>query len=121
MAFYQYTAMDSSGQEIKDVVEAESEDEAQQIIRNLGYYPTEISIKKARKKKEAAQTGGKKKTFSFGRVGGKQLSMFTRQLSTLQDAGLPILRSLDILENQCPPGALKNALIDIDIIIYIFI
>lgn len=113
MPFFNYTAMDSSGQEIKDVVEAENEDEAQHIIRNLGYYPTEISIKKARKKKEKAAATGKKKTFSFGRVGGKQLCMFTRQLSTLQDAGLPILRSLDILENQCTPGALKNALIDI--------
>ena len=38
---------------------------------------------------------------------------FTRQLSILQDAGLPILRSLKILEEQAPPGALKNGLIDV--------
>ena len=41
------------------------------------------------------------------------LTTFTRQLSILQDAGLPILRSLKILEQQCKPGALKNALIDV--------
>ncbi|MEZ6067505.1 MAG: type II secretion system F family protein [Planctomycetaceae bacterium] len=39
----------------------------------------------------------------------KQLTQFTRQLSTLQDAGLPILRSLRILEGQAKPGPLKNA------------
>ena len=38
---------------------------------------------------------------------------FTRQLSILQDAGLPILRSLKILEEQAKPGALKNSLIDV--------
>ena len=38
---------------------------------------------------------------------------FTRQLSILQDAGLPILRSLKILEDQAKPGALKNSLIDV--------
>ena len=43
----------------------------------------------------------------------KTLTTFTRQLSILQDAGLPILRSLKILEQQATPGALKNALIDV--------
>jgi type IV pilus assembly protein PilC len=43
----------------------------------------------------------------------KQVTAFTRQLSILQDAGLPILRSLKILENQAKPGALKNSLMDI--------
>src|SRR5262249_25006076 len=38
---------------------------------------------------------------------------FTRQFSTLQDAGLPVLRSLRILEGQMKPGVLKNALIDV--------
>ncbi|MGA2799147.1 MAG: type II secretion system F family protein, partial [Thermoguttaceae bacterium] len=43
----------------------------------------------------------------------KTLTTFTRQLSILQDAGLPILRSLKILQEQSPPGAMKNALIDV--------
>ena len=41
------------------------------------------------------------------------LCTFTRQFSTLQDAGLPVLRSLRILEHQMKPGVLKNALIDV--------
>ena len=40
-------------------------------------------------------------------ISRKQLVGFTRQLSTLQDAGLPILRSLQILEQQQKPGLLK--------------
>src|SRR6478672_10695653 len=43
----------------------------------------------------------------------KLLVTFTRQFSTLQDAGLPVLRSLRILEGQMKPGVLKNALIDV--------
>jgi len=48
-----------------------------------------------------------------GRVKSKVLTTFTRQLSILQDAGLPILRSLRILEQQATSGALKNSLIDV--------
>src|SRR5260370_36741045 len=44
---------------------------------------------------------------SSGGVPQKQLVAFTRQLSTVQDAGLPILRSLQILEEQQKPGLLK--------------
>ncbi len=112
MPTYQFTALDGQGQEVKNVVEAPNEEEAQVLIRDLGLYVTKISIKKSRK---VAGAGPQKKgkTFAFGRVKGKKLTTFTRQLSTLQDAGLPILRSLQILENQEQPGALKNALIDI--------
>ena len=58
--------------------------------------------------------GAKKgKTFVLGGVNSKVLTTFTRQLAILQEAGLPILRSLKILEQQAKPGALKNSLIDV--------
>jgi type IV pilus assembly protein PilC len=112
MPMYQFEAMDASGQEIKDVLEAPSEEEAQQTIRQMGYFVTKISVKKGKKavEKKKAKAG---KTFALGGVGAKKLTLFTRQLSILQDAGLPILRSLRILEGQNKPGALKNALIDV--------
>jgi type IV pilus assembly protein PilC len=114
MPTYQYEAMDATGQEIKDVIEAPSEEEAQATIRQMGYFVTKLTVKKSRKsttdKKKVKKNG---KTFSLGRVGSKQLTIFTRQLSILQDAGLPILRSLKILQAQCKPGALKNSLIDV--------
>ena len=49
MPTYYYEAMDATGQEIKDVVEAADQDEAQATIRAAGYFPTKIAIKKSRK------------------------------------------------------------------------
>jgi type IV pilus assembly protein PilC len=111
MPTFQFEAMDSTGAEIKDVIEAATEEDAQATIRQMGYFVTKISVKKARKKAEA--TGAKKKRgFVFGGVKSKQLTAFTRQLSILQDAGLPILRSLRILAEQAKPGRLKYSLED---------
>lgn len=112
MPTYQFEAMDATGQEIKDVIDAPTQEEAQATIRQMGYFVTKITVKKSRKAAEKKK-GGKKKSFALGGVGSKQLTTFTRQLSILQDAGLPILRSLKILENQAKPGALKNSLMDV--------
>ena len=112
MPTYQFEAMDAKGQEIKDVIDAPSEDEAQATIRQMGYFVTKIAVKKASAAKAGA--GGKKKRgLAFGGASSKQLSLFTKQLSILQDAGLAILRSLRILEQQQKPGRLKNALGDV--------
>jgi type IV pilus assembly protein PilC len=120
MPVYQYEAMDNTGTEVKDSIEAGSEAEAQQKIKEQGFFVTKISEKgRGGKKKEADKkkkpTAGprKKKGFSFGKVKAKHLCSFTRQLSTLQDAGLPILRSLKILEGQAKPGPMKNSLIGV--------
>ena len=112
MPKYQFEAMDKTGQEIKDEIDAESEDEAQAIIRQQGYFVTKIAVKKARQQADAGQKSGRKRSFSVGGVRSKQLTSFTRQLSILQDAGLPILRSLRILEGQLRPGKLQNSLMD---------
>jgi len=114
MPTFQFEAMDASGQEIKDVIEAANEEEAQVTIRQMGYYVTKISVKKQRKAAaKKSSSGGKGKTFVMGGVKSKDLVTFTRQLSILQDAGLPILRSLKILESQQKPSRLKNTLIDV--------
>jgi type IV pilus assembly protein PilC len=112
MPTYYFEAMDQTGQEIKDVVEATSQEEAQATIKQMGYFVTKLSIKKSRKAAAAKKGGRTGKTFAIGGVGSKVLTTFTRQLSILQDAGLPILRSLRILEQQAT-GALKNSLIDV--------
>lgn len=125
MPTFQYEAMDNTGLEIKDTVEAGSEAEAQQKIREKGFFVTKIAEKTKAAKKGKGKDGKKtqpdakkrqaqrKKGFSLGRVKAKHLCTFTRQLSTLQDAGLPILRSLRILEGQARPGPLKNSLINV--------
>lgn len=113
MAVFLYEALNQSGQEIKDEVEAPSREEAVAKVRSLGYFPTKV-VEKSPKKKIASKKGGdaKKKGAGsgFGWVSTKKLTQFTRQLSTLQDAGLPILRSIRILEQQQKPGLLKNVL-----------
>ena len=114
MPTYQYEAMDHTGREVKDTIDAATQEEAQQLIRQKGFFVTKIA-EKAKKHEDAGRRprrGGrrKKKSFTIGRISTKQLCTFTRQLSTLQDAGLPILRSLKILEGQCKPGVLKNSL-----------
>lgn len=114
MATFLYEAMSKDGKEVKDEIEALSTEEALAKIRGLGYFPTKIREKGAKKKiakaaagvgaasrKRAAGAGG------IGRVKIKLITQFTRQLSTLQDAGLPILRSLRILEQQQKPGRMK--------------
>lgn len=121
MPTYMYEAMDNTGLEVKETIDATSEAEAQSKIREKGFFVTKIQekTKAAKKKKDKnapaakPQAPQKKKTFSLGKVKAKQLCTFTRQLSTLQDAGLPILRSLRILEGQSKPGPLKNSLIGV--------
>lgn len=101
MPVFQYSALDTQGVEIKDEVEALSQKEAISKIRNMGYFPTKVrergAVKKGGKKAAARTT---RKRGSGGKVKVKYITQFARQLSTLQDAGLPILRSLRILEEQ---------------------
>src|SRR5437588_7461493 len=115
MPTFKFEAMDTTGGEVKDSVEAASEEEAQQKIRNMGYFVTKITEVAGKKAKGKKAKGRRKKgqVFTLGGVSSKKLCTFTRQFSTLQDAGLPVLRSLKILEHQMKPGVLKNALIDV--------
>ncbi len=113
MPTYEFEAMDATGQEIRDVIEAPSEEEAQTTIRQMGYFVTRISAKRAEGQAAAVKGPKKKRGFAIGGGGTKVVTAFTRQLSILQDAGLPIVRSLRILEGNAKPGKLKNALGDV--------
>ena len=115
MPTFQFEAIDAAtGKEIRDTVDAASEAEAQATIRSMGYMVTKLKAKKAKAAKGPA-AGGRKpgRTFAIGGVKSKELTLFTRQLSILQDAGLPILRSLKLLAEMQKPGRLKNSLLDV--------
>jgi type IV pilus assembly protein PilC len=92
MPIYQFEAMDATGEEIRDEIDAPNEEEAQTTIRQMGYFVTKISVKKAAAA-AAAGKGGKKRGFAIGGAKTKHICAFTRQLSILQDAGLPIKSS----------------------------
>ena len=115
MPTYLFEAIDAAtGKEIRDTVDAASEAEAQATIRSMGYMVTKLKVGKSKAGKAGA-SGGRKpgRTFAIGGVKGKDLTLFTRQLSILQDAGLPILRSLKVLAEMQKPGRLKNSLLDV--------
>ncbi len=117
MPTFQYEALDDGGKPQKGTITAATSDEAIARIRSQGYFPTSVREQKVKRSKGGGGGGkaGKKKggggmSINIGGVSTKALTTFTRQLSTLQDAGLPILRSLQILEQQQKPGLLKDTL-----------
>src|SRR4051812_24096673 len=117
MATFTYEALNQAGKPQKGQVDANTSEEAIQRIKAQGYFPTAVREQKVKKSAVTGDGKVKKKKrpsgLSIGRVSQKQLTTFTRQLSTLQDAGLPLLRSLQILEGQLKPGKLKNVLMGV--------
>ncbi len=118
MPTFAYEALNDKGKPQKGVIEANTSEEAIGRIKSQGFFPTAVREQKVKKSAvagEATKTKAKKKAggLSVGGVSNKQLTTFTRQLSTLQDAGLPLLRSLQILEGQLKPGKLKNILLSV--------
>jgi type IV pilus assembly protein PilC len=128
MPRYNYVALDARGNESKGVIEAGSQNEAIGRVKEMQLFPTKIveadkaeksSAKKSKDKAAAKpKAGGKKggininlKIPGFGSgVKPKVLTTFTRQLATLVDAGLPLLRGLRVLEKQERNSALKRIL-----------
>src|ERR1043166_6342405 len=122
MPKYNYVAMDSHGKETKGTLEVASQNEAIGRVKEMGLFPTKIvEVEKIKEKpeKRAKPTGGKrggKKSKGIeikipgltGKVKTKVLTVFTRQLATLVDAGLPLLRGLRVLEKQEKSKALKT-------------
>jgi type IV pilus assembly protein PilC len=119
MPTYVYEALNSAGKPQKGTIEATSSEEAIQRIKGQGFFPTSVREQKVKGEAKTDAGGGAKKkkkkkkgdfNLAIGGVGQKKLTTFTRQLSTLQDAGLPLLRSIQILEAQQRPGLLKSIL-----------
>ena len=86
MLIYKYTARDiATGQKIKAEVQADSEQAAAKLLSNQGLSPLEIKL---------GDTSGNGITKLFNKVKTKEKILFSRQLSTLINAGLPLLQSL---------------------------
>ncbi|MGJ8644465.1 MAG: type II secretion system F family protein [Luteolibacter sp.] len=123
MANFNYTALDAKGEQTEGTVAAGSEAEAVQNLRSQGLYTTQIYEEgkgkpAAAKKSSAKKSGGKGKSKGLNMTIGKAkttvkpkvLMVFTRQLATLIDSGLPLLRSLTVLGKQEPNPALKSTI-----------
>ena len=103
MPIYQYTAKDKSGQTITGTTEASGENEVVQLLHRTQC--TVISIKLAQKK--AAAKAGRRK------IKMDDLVIFSRQLATLIDSGIPLVGALKILNEQVENLRLKNVVLDI--------
>jgi type IV pilus assembly protein PilC len=110
MPLFKYEALDSQGVPVKNEVEALSQKEAVSKIKNMGYFPTKVAPMGGMKKAATATARPKRRRGAGGKVKVKLITQFARQLSTLQDAGLPILRSLRILEDQAKAGTFKKVM-----------
>ena len=131
MPKYNYVALDARGNETKGNIETASQNEAISRVKEMGLFPTKITEAdkedkaggKKTKTKAAAKpkAGGKKGAINInlkipglgGGVKPKVLTTFTRQLATLVDAGLPLLRGLRVLEKQERNPNLKRILAEL--------
>ncbi|HWD20057.1 MAG TPA: type II secretion system F family protein [Verrucomicrobiae bacterium] len=122
MPKFSYVAMDSRGKETKGSIDVANQNEAIGRIKEMGFFPTKVVEDKG------AAPGGGKKTAAKGKKGGggmnlnikipglagrvksKVLTTFTRQLATLVQAGLPLLRGLRVLQKQERNATLKEIL-----------
>ena len=121
MPTFHYIALDANGQETAGSIDASSEIDAINSLRAQQYYPTQVvqegkgdvsAIKSRASKGTAAKSRskGNAKPAASVNVKGKTLMVFTRQLATLIDSGLPLLRGLTVLGRQEPVPAMKRTI-----------
>jgi len=110
MPLYSYRATDKQARDLSGIVEAESIALAIHQVRKMGYFPVQV-------KEDAGKSARRLQAKSEGfiptlgkRVKRKHITLMTRQLATLIDAGLPLLRCLSILHHQQKTGRLRSIL-----------
>ena len=123
MPRFEYIALDARGAESRGIIEASSQNDVVAQLRQTGYFPTSVELEglapkqgksKAKTVKSIApSTRGEKKgivLFKRSTVKSKTLMIFTRQLATLIDAGLPLLKGLAVLAKQERDPVLKGTI-----------
>ena len=100
MAKFQYVAMDTGGKEKKGIIEAETEQDAVNALKQQQLFPTSIIAAKTTNPGQTAAKGGKGMGFGMPKIPRKDLTTMTRQLATLLEAGLPLVRAMRTLQRQ---------------------
>ncbi|MEM7263457.1 MAG: type II secretion system F family protein [Planctomycetota bacterium] len=115
MPVFAFEAVDTTGKKLRREVEAGNKQEALAKIRTMGLRPTKLQEKKGATA-AAGSDGAEKKSGGFRLrrgVNQAELTQFTQQLATLQDAGLPIVRSLKILAAQMDKGVFQEQIVQV--------
>ena len=129
MPKFNYVAMDSRGKETKGTLEVANQNEAIGRLKEMGFFPTKVvEVERPRRRptrkpklqgNRVGKKGGLSPNFKIPGLGGgvktKVLTAFTRQLATLVDAGLPLLRGLRVLEKQEKNPTLKGIIAELAI------
>ncbi len=110
MPKFAYKALNKDGKEIFGIVQSDSQALAINDVRSLGLFPTTVREATRRDEKKARREKKGLDELYFGGVKKKELVVMTRQLSTLIDAGLPLLRSINVLIAQLKPCKLRDIL-----------
>ena len=109
MSSYSYVALDSRGLELRGTLNVPDQDEALRRIKEMGLFPTKVSTAP---EANPAGTGALPRTNVLkraanvsipglgGRVKPATLSEFTHNLATLIQTGMPLLRGLQLLQEQ---------------------
>jgi len=113
MSKFAYKALNKEGKEIFGVIESDSQALAINDIRSMGFYPTQVRDARKSDERRARKEKGGLSEFYIGGLKQKQIMIMTRQLATLIDAGLPLLRSLNVLILQQKPCKLRDVLRDV--------
>lgn len=103
MGAFQYQALKKNGQATKGVVEADSERQARQLLRDQGLIPTHIGAVAQQRKGKTLR----------GKISPADLALFTRQLATLLDAGIPVEESLRGVSEQTEKDKVRELIIGV--------
>jgi len=112
MATYNYVAKDALGKVITGTSEAENEQILVRRLREKGYWVQKVNPARGAAQPKAKGAGGGG-GFTFGRVSGRDLSIFCRQFATMIDAGVSLVRCLTVLEEQTTSARLRGIIREI--------
>lgn len=107
MGAFEYKALDPAGKEVKGVLEGDTSRQVRQLIRDKGWVPLsvdEVREREAKKRKQHA---------FFSGVSATDLSLLTRQISTLAGSGLPIEEALGAVSQQTEKPRLKSMIMGV--------
>ncbi|CAI8358421.1 MAG: Type II secretion system protein F [Opitutia bacterium UBA7350] len=109
MPKYKYSAIDSNGKQKTGIVNADTLESANAKLTSMGLMPTQVvaagsgdtNPNKGKTSSNKNKKESKKGSRGFGKIIKPEgLAIFTRQLSTLLEAGLPLLRALEVMIRQ---------------------
>lgn len=104
MAAFDYQAVDAKGKTVKGVIEGDTPRHARSLLKEQGLIPTNVTASLVKSKQQ--KSGGllsRRQTIS-----ASELALFTRQLATLVESGLPLEESLLAVAEQCEKDSLKS-------------